>query len=103
MRWKVKNTHRDKRWLNLQYNVKGKTHRQIGKMCGVTEGTVRKWIKKFNLHWHPLKICEICKKEVNELFEITDHCNVTYRSICNVCRDNIKTSLKLRVNRKKKR
>lgn len=99
MRWEVKNTHRDKQWLNLQYNVKGKTYRQIGKICGVTEDTVRSWIKKFNLHWCPLKICEICKKEVEKLFGITDHRNVKFDKVCNICRDSIKLTNKMRVQK----
>lgn len=99
MRWKIKNNHRDRTWLDNQYNVKDKTVRAIAKTCGVTEGTILTWLKKFNLIWHPLKYCEICKKEVNKVFEITDHRDVHYDKVCSGCRESIKLTIKMRVQK----
>ncbi len=41
--------YRDEDWLRKQYLENGRTMRDIGDECGVTHGTVRHWIVKFDI------------------------------------------------------
>jgi len=90
-------SYRDKKWLNLQYNVFDKSPKQLASMCGVKEETIIIWLKKFEM----IDVqCEICKKIVNKVKGITDHRNVKYEKACNVCIDAIKQTIRMRNQRK---
>lgn len=46
--------YRDPEWLHARYHRDGLTQRQIGDLCGVHEGTIGKWMKRFGIETREL-------------------------------------------------